>query len=113
MNTLQRDAELVAEVKFLCDRTKRSAAKLAARPNDPDLEIEKEQYLRTKLNVMRTTNRIQDRVYFETAVNALIALCIAANEIQDARRLLTAITIDDIRAAVFHAHPQLGTESER
>ncbi len=112
MNTLQHDAELVGQVKFLCDRAKKGAQKLAARFDDPRFETEKQQYLQTKFVAMKTTNRIRDRFYFETAINAPITLCVAANDMQDAQRLFSAITIDDIREAVLRAHPQLGIGPE-
>ncbi len=111
MNTLQRDAELVANVKLLCDLTKSTVQKLEL--DDPRFAIEKKRYFRTKLVVMQTANRIQDRYFFETAINALITLCIAANDMQDAQRLFAAITINDIRDAVLRAHPELKIRRER
>src|SRR5580704_844802 len=104
MNTLQRDAELVGQVKFLCDRAKSPAEKLAATTiHDWRIENDKEIYLHSKLMAIRITNRIEDRFYFETAINALVSLCIVANETDDARRLFGAISIDDIREAVLRA----------
>jgi hypothetical protein len=113
MNTLERDAELVGQVKFVCDRAKGSAEKLAAATvADWRFESNKDSYLQSKLMVLRITNRITDRFYFETAINALITLCITAKEIDDARRLFGALTIDDIREAVLRAHPELGTPAQ-
>ena len=77
-------------------------------PDDRLYEYEKETYRKRKLRATQITNSIQDRLYFETALHSIIDLCIAANELDDARRLFRTITVDVIRDELLKSHPPLG-----
>jgi len=60
-----------------------------------------------KLRAVQLTNAIGDRLYFETAINALITLCIDANEAHDAQQLFRAVTLQQVRDAILRTHPEL------
>ncbi len=75
--------------------------------SDDRYEYEKETYQKRKLRAIQITKLIEDRFQFETALHSLIDLCIAANEMDDARKLFRMISIDAIRASILKSHPTL------
>jgi hypothetical protein len=98
----------VLQVQALC-RISLGCAKVVATgdPADHSHRYERETYRKRKLRAMQITNSIDDHFYFETALQSIIDLCMAANEVEDARKLLERISIDDISNAVRKSHPTL------
>jgi hypothetical protein len=99
----------VLQVRAMCQVARGCAEVVATHdPDDRLYEYEKETYRKRKLRAIQITNSIQDRFYFETALHSIIDLCIAANELDDARRLFRTITVDVIRDQLLKSHPPLG-----
>jgi pentatricopeptide repeat protein len=98
----------VLQVQALC-RIALGCAKVVATedPADDAHRYERETYRKRKLRAMQITNLINDHFYFETALRSVIDLCMAANEVEDARKLLDRMSIDDIRNAIRKSHPTL------
>jgi hypothetical protein len=98
----------VLQVRAMC-QVAAGCAKVVAthRPGDHAFEYEQETYRKRKLRAIQITKSIQDRFYFETALQSIIDLCIAANEMEDAGRLFRMISVDAIRDALLKSHPRL------
>jgi hypothetical protein len=98
----------VLQVQALCRLALGCARVVAAKdPKDDTFRYERETYRKRKLRAMQVTNSISDHFYFETALHSIIDLCMAANEVEDARRMLDKISIDAIRDAIGKSHPRL------
>src|SRR6266851_3325359 len=83
----------VIQVNTICQIAKGCARVVAV--SDPDngkYEYERETYRKRKLR----------------ALHSIIDLCVAANELDDARRMLGTISVDTIRKSILKAHPELG-----
>jgi pentatricopeptide repeat protein len=108
------DADMAAEeykviqVQALC-RIALGCAKVVAAKGSADdaYGYERETYRKRKLRAMQITNSINDHFYFETALHSIIDLCMAAGEVEDARRMLERMSIGEIRDAIRKAHPAL------
>jgi hypothetical protein len=99
----------VLQVQAMCQVARGCAEVVATHdPTDHAYEYEKETYRKRKLRAIQITKSIQDRFYFETALQSIIDLCIAANEFDDARRLFRMISVDVIRDQLLKSHPRLG-----
>jgi pentatricopeptide repeat protein len=98
----------VLQVQALC-RIALGCAKVVAEkdPKGDTYRYERETYRKRKLRAMQITNSINDHFYFETALRSIIDLCMAANEVEDARKLLDRMSIEDIRNAIRKSHPTL------
>jgi len=98
----------VLQVRAMC-QVARGCAQVVAKGNGGDsaYEYEKETYRKRKLRAIQITNSIQDRFYFETALQSIIDLCVTANEIDDAGKLFRVISVDTIRDQVLKSHPLL------
>jgi hypothetical protein len=98
----------VLQVRAMC-QVARGCAQVVAKRNgdDPSYEYEKETYHKRKLRAIQITKTIQDRFYFETALQSIIDLCVTANEIDDANKLLKMLSVDVIRDEVLKSHPRL------
>jgi hypothetical protein len=70
-------------------------------------EYEKETYQKRKLRAIQIAKSIEDQFYFETALQSIIDLCIAANEMDDAGKLFRMISVDVIRDELLRSHPRL------
>jgi pentatricopeptide repeat protein len=98
----------VLQVQALCRIALGCAKVVAAKnPADDTYRYERETYRKRKLRAMQITNSINDHFYFETALRSIIDLCMTANEVEDARRMLDKMSIDDIRDAIRKSHPRL------
>ncbi len=99
----------VIQVNTICQIAKGCARVVAVSdPGNHKFEYERETYRKRKLRALQITNLIADRFYFETALHSIIDLCVAANELDDARRMLGTISVDTIRKSILKAHPELG-----
>ena len=99
----------VIQVNTICQIAKGCARVVAVSdPANHKFEYERETYRKRKLRALQITNLIADRFYFETALHSIIDLCVAANELDDARRMLGTISVDTIRKSILKAHPELG-----
>ena len=99
----------VIQVNTICQIAKGCARVVAGSdPANHKFEYERETYRKRKLRALQITNLIADRFYFETALHSIIDLCVAANELDDARRMLGTISVDTIRKSILKAHPELG-----
>jgi pentatricopeptide repeat protein len=98
----------VLQVQALC-RIALGCAKVVAEKDAADAayRYERETYRKRKLRAMQVTNSIDDPFYFETALRSIIDLCMAANEVEDARKMLDRMSIDDIRDGIRKSHPTL------
>ena len=98
----------VNQVKTIC-QTAMGCARTVAK-NDPAnraFAYERQTYQRRKLRAIQVTNLITDRQQFESALQSIIELCMAAGETADAARLLGKITSPDICMAILRSHPKL------
>ena len=76
-------------------------------PADDTFAYERQTYQRRKLRAIQVTNLIADRLQFEMALQSIIDLCMAADEIDDAGRLLGKISDAAIREEILKSHPML------
>jgi hypothetical protein len=104
----------VLQVRAMCQVAKGCAKVVAARgrangqsADDHAFEYEIETYQKRKLRAIQIAKSIEDRFYFETALQSIIDLCIAANEMDDAGKLFRMISVDVIRDQVLKLHPRL------
>jgi hypothetical protein len=98
----------VLQVRAMC-QVAAGCAKVVAthRTDDPAFEYEQETYRKRKLRAIQIAKSIQDRFYFETALQSIIDLCVSANEMEDAGKLFGMISVDVIRDALLKSHPRL------
>ena len=104
----------VLQVRAMCQVAKGCAKVIATQKpgmaqgaDDHVFEYEKETYQKRKLRAIQIAKSIQDQFYFETALQSIIDLCIAANEMDDAGKLFGMISVDVIRDQLLKAHPRL------
>jgi|SRR5262249_50757528 len=98
----------VIQVNTICQIARGCARVVAAGDSaDSKFHYEQETYRKRKLRALQITNLIADRFYFETALHSIIELCVAANELDDARKMLGRISVDTIRKSILKAHPEL------
>ena len=76
-------------------------------PADSAFAYERQTYQRRKLRAIQVTNLIADRLQFEMALQSIIDLCMAANELDDAGRLLGKISDVAVREEILKSHPML------
>ena|SRR5215470_14560763 len=99
----------VIQVNTICQIAKGCARVVAAGdPGNSKYQYERETYRKRKLRALQITNLIGDRFYFETALHSIIDLCVVANELDDARKILRTISVDTIRKSILKTHPELG-----
>jgi hypothetical protein len=98
----------VLQVRAMCKVAMGCAEVVAANgAYDHAFEYERETYQKRKLRAIQITNSIQDRFYFETALQSVVDLCVVANDMDDAGKLFRMISVDDIRRALLKSHPAL------
>ena len=104
----------VLQVQAMCQVAKGCAKVVAAQKqttpkgvDDHVFEYERETYQKRKLRAIQIAKSIEDQFYFETALQSIIDLCIAANEMDDADKLFRMISVDVIRDELLRSHPRL------
>ena len=102
---MSAEEQKVLQVRSICQIALGCAKVVAKSPADDDrFKYERDTYRKRKLRALQVANLIADRFYFETALHSIIDLCIAANEMDDARKIFATISIDPIRNAILKSH---------
>jgi hypothetical protein len=102
------EEQKVLQVRAMCKVASGCARVVAEhRAGDHSFEYEQETYQKRKLRAIQITKSIEDRFYFETALQSIIDLCVTANEMDDAGKLFKLISVDVIRDTILKEHPGL------
>ena len=102
------EAEKVLKIKMLCETGKWSAANLGdSSLDDETLNYEQGVYQKRKEAALELARELTDEFYRDSALYFIIELCMAGNELDDAKRLLNVIEVDFMKEKILEAYPRL------
>jgi hypothetical protein len=110
------DIEAADKIRNICRSAGDSAERIGGfpgrvdgknKPNSKQSQRDTERYQRAAKTAMEIAMKISDDLMRDSAVGAIVDLCVRANDVTTARILFRAIQAQSIREDVLNEHPVL------